>query len=81
MTDLAVILAAGEGRRMRQADHRVDLTAEQGRWVRAARKALTPIPRSFLGYFPTVPGGAGVGSVCLVVESRARRPVAMGVCP
>lgn len=68
MTNKAIVLARGLGKRMRAADDSADLTPEQRRAADAGLKAMMPIAgRPFLDYLLSVLADAGVDDVALVV--------------
>lgn len=67
MTTKAVILARGLGTRMRQADERTKLTAEQERLAAEGVKAMMPVGRPFLDYVLSALADAGIREVCIVV--------------
>lgn len=67
MTTKAVILARGLGTRMRQADERTKLTAEQERLAAEGAKAMMPVGRPFLDYVLSALADAGIREVCIVV--------------
>src|SRR5262245_32167214 len=82
-TKRAVVLAAGAGTRMRRADTRVALDAEQTKAADAGWKVLVPVAgRPFLDYLLSSLADGGLGEVCLVVgpgahpirERYTRRP-------
>jgi len=64
----AVVLAAGRGSRMRQADAAADLDAAQAAAADRGWKALVPFGgRPFLDYVLSSLADAGVSDVCLIV--------------
>lgn len=67
MTTKAVILARGLGTRMRQADERTKLTAEQERLAAEGVKAMMPVGRPFLDYVLSALADGGIREVCIVV--------------
>jgi glucose-1-phosphate thymidylyltransferase len=69
---IAVVLARGEGRRMRQPEEAAALTASQAAAAAAGRKAMMPLgaegsTRPFLDYVLASLLAAGCDRVCLVV--------------
>lgn len=72
----AVVLAAGLGTRMRQADPRIALDSAQAAAADAGLKAMVPVPRPFLDYVLSGLADAGISEVCIVVapgESPIRK--------
>jgi glucose-1-phosphate thymidylyltransferase len=69
-TEKIVVLAAGLGRRMRQADTDAPLDERQNLVAQTGVKALMPIDRPFLDYVLTNVADAGCRRVCLVVGPR-----------
>ncbi len=67
MTDRAVIMARGLGRRMRRADTGAALDPDQERVADSGAKALVPVGRPFLDHLLTQVADAGFRRVCLVV--------------
>ena len=65
--DKAVILAAGAGKRMRQAAPSAALSPEQAELAARGIKALIPIGRPFLDYVLARVAEAGYRRVCLVI--------------
>lgn len=63
----AVILARGLGTRMRQADDRVTLDAEQARAAESGMKGMIRIGRPFLDYVISALADAGIRRICLVI--------------
>jgi glucose-1-phosphate thymidylyltransferase len=63
----AVILARGLGKRMRQADARAAVDAEQAAIADQGIKAMIPIGRPFLDYVLSALADADCGDVCLVI--------------
>ncbi|MDP6779262.1 MAG: nucleotidyltransferase family protein [Candidatus Latescibacteria bacterium] len=66
-TDKAVILAAGLGTRMQEADDEARLDSKQAKAAQAGLKALMPVGRPFLDYVLTGVADAGYRRVCLVI--------------
>ena len=66
-TTKAVILARGLGTRMRRADLRAAVDAEQASAADAGLKGMIPIGRPFLDYVISALADAGITDVCLVV--------------
>ena len=69
---IAVVLARGEGRRMRQPEDATTLSAAQAEAASAGRKAMMPLGpqdggRPFLDYVLASLRAAGCDRVCLVV--------------
>jgi glucose-1-phosphate thymidylyltransferase len=62
-----VILAAGLGKRMRQADDGVALDADKAAAAETGVKAMIPIDRPFLDYVLSEVAAAGYREVCLVI--------------
>ncbi len=67
MTDKAVILARGLGKRMRQQDGEVALSDEQAAVAETGVKALVPIDRPFLDYVLHALAESGYRRICLVI--------------
>src|SRR6476661_9193882 len=67
MTNKAVILARGLGKRMRQADDRATIDAHQAAVADQGIKAMIPIGRPFLDYVLSALADAGIHDVCLVI--------------
>ncbi len=67
LTDKAVVLAAGLGTRMRQADSGAALDVAQAAVADTGVKALIPIDRPFLDYVLHVLAEAGYRRACLVI--------------
>jgi glucose-1-phosphate thymidylyltransferase len=67
MTDRAVVLARGLGKRMRRADPAATLTGDQAAAAASGVKALIPIDRPFADYVLSALADAGVRRVCLVI--------------
>jgi dTDP-glucose pyrophosphorylase len=67
MTDKAVILARGLGKRMRQADERAPIDARQAAVADQGIKAMIPIGRPFLDYVLSALADAGCTEICLVI--------------
>lgn len=67
MTNKAVILARGLGKRMRQADERATLDATQAAVADQGIKAMIPIGRPFLDYVLSALADAGCNDICLVI--------------
>jgi dTDP-glucose pyrophosphorylase len=67
MTDKAVILARGLGKRMRQADERATIDARQAAVADQGIKAMIPIGRPFLDYVLSALADAGCTEICLVI--------------
>ena len=67
MTNKAVILARGLGKRMRQADERATIDAQQAAVADQGIKAMIPIGRPFLDYVLSALADAGYHDVCLVI--------------
>jgi dTDP-glucose pyrophosphorylase len=70
---IAVVLARGAGRRMRERSDEAGLTAEQARAAAGGRKAMMPIgdaaeARPFLDYVLASLADAGCARVCLVIS-------------
>jgi glucose-1-phosphate thymidylyltransferase len=63
----AVILAAGLGSRMRQADAGVRLTPEQADAADRGLKSMMPVGRPFLDYGLSALADAGYRHICLVI--------------
>jgi len=63
----AVVLARGLGTRMRAADERAQLSAEQAAVADAGMKAMIAIDRPFLDYVLSALADAGFTEVCVVV--------------
>jgi len=63
----AVVLAAGQGSRMRRADAGASLDAGQQAAAEAGLKSLMPFARPFLDYVLSGLADAGIEHVCLVV--------------
>ncbi len=63
----AVILARGLGTRMRRADARVPLDAEQAAAADRGIKGMIPVGRPFLDYALSALADAGFTDVCLVI--------------
>lgn len=63
----AVILARGLGKRMRQADDRASLDAQQAAVADQGVKAMIPIGRPFLDYVISALADADCNDVCLVI--------------
>jgi len=64
----AVVLAAGAGTRMRRADERAALDAEQAKAADAGLKALVPVAgRPFLDHVLSGLADGGLAEICLVV--------------
>ena len=66
-TTKAVILARGLGTRMRRADVRAAVDAEQASAADAGLKGMIPIGRPFLDYVISALADAGITDVCLVI--------------
>jgi len=66
-TDKIVFLARGLGTRMRKADSRAELSAQQAAAADVGVKAMMPIGRPFLDYSLTATADAGFRSACLVI--------------
>jgi len=64
----AVILAAGTGTRMRQADVSAALTSQQQSMAESGNKTLIPFERPFLDYSLGALADAGFKRICLVVS-------------
>lgn len=79
----AVILAAGLGKRMREAVPGVELTPEQAAAADRGAKALLPTGRPFLDYVLHELAEAGYGEVCLVIgpDHEAIRRYYADLCP
>jgi glucose-1-phosphate thymidylyltransferase len=74
MTDLAVVLAAGRGTRLRQASEQVRLTPSQETAATTGIKALMPVgplgsQRPIIDYILTSLADAGVRQVCIVTTT------------
>jgi glucose-1-phosphate thymidylyltransferase len=67
MTNKAVILARGLGKRMRQADERATVDAQQAAVADQGIKAMIPIGRPFLDYVLSALADAEYHDVCLVI--------------
>src|SRR6476646_873376 len=67
MTNKAVILARGLGKRMRQADDRATIDARQAAVADQGVKAMIPIGRPFLDYVLSALADANCNDVCLVI--------------
>ncbi|MBN2021525.1 MAG: nucleotidyltransferase family protein [Pirellulales bacterium] len=67
LTDKAVILARGLGKRMRKQDDSGALDARQAAVAEMGVKALMPIDRPFLDYVLSALADAGYRRVCLVI--------------
>ena len=67
MTSKAVILARGLGKRMRQADERATIDAQQAAVADQGIKAMIPIGRPFLDYVLSALADAEYRDVCLVI--------------
>src|SRR6476619_543325 len=67
MTNKAVILARGLGKRMRQADERATVDASQAAVADQGIKAMIPIGRPFLDYVLSALADAGCDDICLVI--------------
>lgn len=65
--EMAVVLAAGIGRRMRRAATTVELTPEQEAAAATGVKAMIPVGRPFLDYVLSALADSGVRRVCLVI--------------
>src|SRR5688572_29844768 len=63
----AVILARGLGKRMRQADQRATVDAQQAAVADQGIKAMIPIGRPVLDYVLSALADAGCDDVCLVI--------------
>jgi glucose-1-phosphate thymidylyltransferase len=63
----AVVLAAGRGMRMRQADAATGLDEDQSRAADSGLKAMMPVGRPFLDYTLSALADAGVRDVCVVL--------------
>lgn len=66
-TTKAVILARGLGTRMRRADGRAAVDADQASAADAGLKGMIPIGRPFLDYVISALADAGILDVCLVI--------------
>ena len=62
-----VILAAGQGTRMRRPDTSVQMSSTQATMARKGVKALIPIDRPFLDYVLSRAADAGCREACLVI--------------
>jgi glucose-1-phosphate thymidylyltransferase len=62
-----VVLAAGLGKRMRQADDGVTLDSDKAAAAETGVKAMIPIDRPFLDYVLSEVAAAGYEEVCLVI--------------
>ncbi len=67
MTEKAVILARGLGKRMRRPDDSASLAPEQEAVAASGVKAMIPIGRPFLDYVISALADAGYRQLCLVV--------------
>src|SRR6476659_9217481 len=67
MTNKAVILARGLGKRMRQADDRATIDAHQAAVADAGLKAMIPIGRPFLDYVLSALADVGFTDACIVI--------------
>ena len=65
--EMAVVLAAGLGRRMRKPATTAELNAEQEAAAETGVKALIPVGRPFLDYVLSALADSGVRRVCLVI--------------
>ncbi len=65
--ELAVVLAAGAGRRMRKPGTSAELTPEQEAIAETGIKALIPVGRPFLDHVLSALADSGVRRVCLVI--------------
>ena len=65
--EMAVVLAAGLGRRMREPATAASLTAEQEAVAETGVKALIPVGRPFLDYVLSALADSGIKRVCLVI--------------
>ena len=65
--DKVVVLAAGQGARMRRADAHAVLDSRQSQAAAAGIKALIPIDRPFLDYVLSNVAATGYQNVCLVI--------------
>ena len=70
MNDKVVILAAGGGTRMRQANAEAALSGQQAEMADRGIKALIPIDRPFLDYSLSCIAEAGYQRVCLVISPQ-----------
>jgi glucose-1-phosphate thymidylyltransferase len=67
MTNKAVILARGLGKRMRQTDEHAALDPQQAAVAEQGVKAMIPIGRPFLDYVLSGLADAGCDDICLVI--------------
>ena len=67
MTNKAVILARGLGKRMRQADERATIDATQAAVADQGIKAMIPIGRPFLDYVLSALADAGCDDICIII--------------
>ncbi len=68
MDEKVVVLAAGCGKRMQQANAEASLSGQQAKMAEQGIKALIPIDRPFLDYSLSCIADAGYRRVCLIIS-------------